>query len=198
MGIHCGHQEQSASMDFTDTPGDRVVRGLGSSCGSGIAAIRCASALIPSPVLTPPALLVDRGLLAASLSFAALSRPTLGFPPALLDGGPVTIFHFGCIGSISRRGKGNSLRGQPACAGTAVTLTERRLSLPMERWPSGRRRSPAKRVGGVKPPRGFKSLPLRCIYLVGTPCPRGAAAISLLGSRRRTPRRPARSRSDQR
>ncbi len=30
-----------------------------------------------------------------------------------------------------------------------------------ERWPSGRRRSPAKRVGGVEPPRGFKSLPLR-------------------------------------
>ena len=28
----------------------------------------------------------------------------------------------------------------------------------LERWPSGRRRSPAKRVGGVKPPRGFTSL----------------------------------------
>ncbi len=31
----------------------------------------------------------------------------------------------------------------------------------MERWPSGRRRSPAKRVRGFKPLRGFKSLPLR-------------------------------------
>ena len=148
-------------MDLTDTPGDRVVRGFGSSCGSGVAAIWCGSALISTTLLVPPALLVDRGLFATSLSLATLSRPTRGFPPVLLDGGLVTIFHFGCIGSISRRGKGNSLRGQPACAGPAVTLTERRLSLPMERWPSGRRRSPAKRVGGVKPPRGFKSLPLR-------------------------------------
>ena len=31
----------------------------------------------------------------------------------------------------------------------------------LERWPSGRRRSPAKRVRGFKPLRGFKSLPLR-------------------------------------
>ena len=31
----------------------------------------------------------------------------------------------------------------------------------LERWPSGRRRSPAKRVRGYKPLRGFKSLPLR-------------------------------------
>ena len=89
-------------MDFTDTPGDRVVRGLGSSCGSGVAAIRCGSALISATVLVAPALLVDRRLFAASLSLAALSRPTLGFPPVLLDGGLVTIFHFGCIGSISR------------------------------------------------------------------------------------------------
>ena len=38
---------------------------------------------------------------------------------------------------------------------------QRAAQPPMERWPSGRRRSPAKRVRGVKPPRGFKSLPLR-------------------------------------
>jgi hypothetical protein len=104
-------------MDFTDTPGDRVVRGLGSSCGSGVAAIWCSPALISATVLVSPALLVDRGLFAASLSLAALSRPTLGFPPVLLDGGLVTIFHFGCIGSISRRGKGNPLRdSQPVLA----------------------------------------------------------------------------------
>ena len=37
----------------------------------------------------------------------------------------------------------------------------------LERWPSGRRRSPAKRVRGVEPLRGFKSLPLRQESRVG-------------------------------
>ena len=43
-----------------------------------------------------------------------------------------------------------------------VTCTCRRTKAGgEERWPSGRRRSPAKRVGGLELPRGFKSLPLR-------------------------------------
>ena len=34
------------------------------------------------------------------------------------------------------------------------------INLSVDRWPSGRRRSPAKGVGG-KLPRGFESLPVR-------------------------------------
>ena len=36
------------------------------------------------------------------------------------------------------------------------------INLSVDRWPSGRRRSPAKGVGG-KLPRGFESLPVRHI-----------------------------------
>ena len=49
-----------------------------------------------------------------------------------------------------------------ACNLELVTWNSRRSTKDgKERWPSGRRRSPAKRVGGLKLPRGFKSLPLR-------------------------------------
>ena len=44
-----------------------------------------------------------------------------------------------------------------------VPCTRRAKLDDLERWPSGRRRSPAKRVRGYKPLRGFKSLPLRSL-----------------------------------
>ena len=73
-------------------------------------------------------------------------RPALGGmaertkAPVLKTGGP---------GNGSRGFESHSLRPSARVRGRR------------ERWPSGRRRSPAKRVGGRKPPRGFKSLPLR-------------------------------------
>ena len=40
-----------------------------------------------------------------------------------------------------------------------------RLFRYVERWPSGRRRPPAKRMWGLKPHPGFKSLPLRHLWI---------------------------------
>ena len=52
------------------------------------------------------------------------------------------------------------------------------INLSVDRWPSGRRRSPAKGVGG-KPPRGFESLPVRHQNLLSY-CFNGIKLIKLI------------------
>ena len=68
-------------------------------------------------------------------------------------------------------------RGQSAAALGTLCNTRRRTTRDEDRWPSGLRRTPGKRVGG-QPSRGFESLPVRRGDMDGGACRRAPPLYS--------------------